>query len=258
MHVTNTHEVEVQEVLREHFAECLKHFADRFRTKWPHGKKGLAKARKPIADFCDVNESAVKDWLSYTENPRPPVGETEVRLKCFLDLNGYRVIELERLSRTVRNFAELIGFGLLSGKNAGELLGYKNPGNLYPVLRGDEEYGGVSKEREAKMFDLWKEKKDELEQRKREAAKRYRVSFSRRIATKPILIVSPVETNVAGRRSATLKILEGSLALLGDGLFDKLSESELAALKESHGTIILQLSARLSALGLKLTTGEQE
>ena len=86
------------EVFREHFEECLRHFANRFNAKHPPGKKGLPRIRKPIADFCGVGDSAVQAWLSEDQG-KSPVGEAEVRLKCFLDLNGYRIIELERLPR---------------------------------------------------------------------------------------------------------------------------------------------------------------
>src|SRR6185312_4720856 len=132
MHVIESHEVETQEVFRDDFEGCLKHFAARFREFWPPGKLGLAKARKPIADFCSVSEQTIKNWLS--EDGTLPTGEFTIKAECFLDLNGYRIIEFERLPKILRNIAELIGFGLLSGESAGERLGYSGAHSLYPVL----------------------------------------------------------------------------------------------------------------------------
>ena len=215
-----------REIFRDHFKECLDHFAKRFNAKVPPGKKGF-ELRKLIANFCGVGDPTVQRWLSDFKD-HLPVGEIEVKLKCFLDLNGYRVIELERLPRVVRNFVELIGFDLLSTNAAAELLGYVRVYSLYPVLRGDEEYGGISKDKETKMFDVWKGKKEELEQKKREALKLYCFDFLNQTGPVPSqqLLLPPaiIGGTMASRRTAVLTILKGTLVLLEEGLFSELSE----------------------------------
>jgi hypothetical protein len=253
-----TYEIERQEVFRDHFEDCLMHFANRFNAKMPQGKKGLVEARKPIADFCGASDATVRSWLSDCER-RLPMGGLELKLKCFLDLNGYRIIEFERLPKVIRNFAELIGFGILSIEEAGEVLGFSKCSTLYPILSQKGRDTGISKVKESKMFDIWKERKGELEHKKKEALKHYRLDFLNQASSpamsQPLLFPTKGGT-AAVRRSAVLTILEGLLALL-EGSFDELSESELADLKEHYDGNILQLATRLSDLSSKLTASDE-
>jgi hypothetical protein len=249
-----------KEIIRDHLKECVEHLARRFNETFPKGKKGISRFRKPMADFCGVGDTTIASWLSDVGH-RLPMGEIEVKLKCFLDLNGYRVIELERLPRAIRNFAELIGFGLLTTDRAAELLGFARGSTLYPVLSQEGRDTTLSREKQAKMFDVWKGMKDELEHKKKEALRLYRLGFLdhavARPSEQPLLSPAIVNGTVASRRTAVLSILKGVLALLEDGLFDELSESEIAILKENHGSDILRLSARLSTMSSKLISGKQ-
>jgi hypothetical protein len=260
-HVTVLNEVEKNEVFRDHFKECLAHFAARFNANYPPGRKGLTEARQPMADFCGVSKQTISRWLSATgADQTVPVGEAEIRATCLLNLNGYRIIEFERLPKVIRNFAELIGFGVISTERGSQLLGYERAQEIYCILRQEV---GIAKEKESKMWEVWKEHRDELERRKREVIKSCRFEFliqnpaSKSIQT-PLELV-PVSNGIPeNRRAAVLTILEGALQLLEEGLFNELSEMELAALRESrHGGTILQLSAYLNALSLKLITGKK-
>ena len=243
--------LERHEIFRDHFEECIAHLARRLNEKMPQRTRGLFEARKPIAEFCGVNDSAVVRWLSET-SPGHPIGNLELKLKCLLDINGYRIIEFERLPTALRNFAELIGFGIVTAESASKIVGYTQVSSLYDMLHLK---CGISKEKEAIMFRVWKEKRDELERKKRESAQRYHIAFldPSPAAALSSLIVPPSLKNgtVATKRSAVLNVLKGLLGLLDEDLFKGLSESELDTLRERHGSDILQLAARLNALGSK-------
>jgi hypothetical protein len=178
---------------------------------------------------------------------------------CLLDLNGYRIIEFERLPRVLRNLSELIGYDVLSPEEASRTIGYTRSQNLYPVLREDEHWG-LGKEKETRMFDLWKEKRDELECRKKEVLRSCLVDLSQPVHTMkreqlpPSSIFPSIVTEGTGaaRRTAVLQILEGTHIFFDDGLFENMSESEVRALKERHGDSIVHLAAHLSALSSKI------
>ena len=241
--------LERHEIFREHFEECIAHLARRLNERISQRKKGLIEARKPIAEFCGVNDSAVARWLSEV-SPGHPVGDLEFKLKCLLDVNGYRIIEFERLPTVLRNFAELIGFGVVTAEGAAKLAGYTHTSSLYDALHCKS---GISKEKEAVMFKVWKEKKDELGRKKEESVRQYHIAFLDLPPATALnsLIIPPSVKNgsVATKRSAVLNILKGLLGLLDEDLFKGLSEDESDALREKHGSDILRLAARLNAMG---------
>lgn len=242
--------LERHEIYREHFDECIAHLARRLNERMPQGTKGLVEARKPIAEFCGVHDNTVARWLSETSPSVHPTGEVEFKLKCLLDINGYRVIEFERLHVVLRNFAELIGFGVFTAESAAKLAGYTQTFFLYDVFRGK---CGTSKEKEAAMFRVWKEKRDELERKKRDSAERYHIAFldpPPATTLEPLIVPASVKNGmVATKRTAVLNVLKGLLGLLDEDPFKGLSESEFDTLRERHGSDILQLAARLNDLG---------
>ncbi|MCI0542393.1 hypothetical protein L0Y69_01375 [bacterium] len=122
-------------------------------------KKEAEQAKKVLADFCGVQMSTVKRWITGAGSS----GETWCKLACYLDAQGCKVIELERLPKVRRNFLEIIGFGILSGAEAASLLGYTEAYGLYGVLRGKE---NPSTDKEERMWSAWKAKREEIEERK--------------------------------------------------------------------------------------------
>ena len=243
------------EILREHFEECFRHLCMRFNSKVPPGMRGRIGAMKPFMDFCSVTRQTVSRWLDKDE-PLPR-GEILVKMTCFLDLNGYKVIEFERMPRVTRRFAELIGFGILSPKQATELVQYKSVSNLYNAIWGKE---GLSKTKETTMWAIWKEKKDELESKKKEALEKYRLEFlSESAQTGQTIIeslVPPALKSLSSGCSATMFLMQGLLVLLDDGVLGTLSEQEIATLKQSGANTILRLSAHLSTISSKLLAVE--
>ncbi len=244
-----------REVFRGHLDECLRHLAARLESRFPKGAKGLTKARLPIATFCGVAERTVERWLSSSDIM--PVGEQHLKLMCFLDLQGYRVIELERMKRGRRGFSELIAFGLLSVEQANQTLGYKNIQDVYSVLQGRQ---GTSEEKDQKMWDAWKERKEELAKKKEEARDRYRLDWLEPSpAAKSSSVVEPahVAHELDPRATAALSIMQGLLRLLEDGTFKNLKPRELKTLQRTGGETIPRLSAQLSTLSSALIMLDQ-
>lgn len=236
---------ESPEIFRGHFGECIKHLGASIVLQTPKGSRGAAEARKPLADFCGVTIASVARW--FHSSGTLPVGEPCIRMMCYLNMVGYRVIELERMPRVLRNFAELVGFGLLSSEDAAELLGYSTTSTLYQVLHGQQ---GTSEDKDRKMWDAWKARKEELVLKKEKAKKLHYLCIPSKIRSKaeehkPAMLPS--------RQTAVVNIMEGLLSLLEEG---SLSESSFADLQQSADTI-LRLSAHLSALSSRLIMSEQ-
>lgn len=230
---------EKEEVFRGHLEECLKHFSNTLSLQAPKGSLKSTLVKKSVANFCGVTLNSINDWV---RGDTIPAGESLIKFMCYLDMMGYRVIELERMPNVLRNFAELIGFGFFSGKQAIEFLGYGKTSRLYGILREERFIGDEKKQ---KMWDLWKGKKEELEKKKKEVKEKLC-----RLDTLPKAVLS-------FRKLAVVNIMKGLLMLLEEESLDRLSESELAELQQQANTIFC-LSARLSALNSRLTAFEQK
>jgi transcriptional regulator with XRE-family HTH domain len=224
---------EREELFRGHIEECLRNL----KGLLPENPWVAAEHKKPLANFCGVSLDSVNQWLN---GKSLPVGEKYIKLMCYLDAIGYKIIELEKTPKTLRNFAELIGFGVITSKEAIELLGYSSTSTLYNVLQCKQ---GISEDKENKMWEIWKNNRESLEEQKR----LFRSSF----LDIPLKIQPEAEslkkekdflpTSIKGLG----KIMEGLLHLLEENSFSK---KDL----EQYTEIVLQLSARLSALSSTL------
>ncbi len=256
-----------KEVFGGYLKECLQHFTNCFNSQIVKGSKKANMTRRPIADFCGVKTSAVATWF---RSQNPPVGEVLIKLMCYLDMIGYRVMELEKLGRghmIRRNFMELVGFGILSGPKAAELIGKVSAPGLYQVFWGRE---GLSGQKQQLMWDIWKVHREVLEKKKEESWRLYRPRFSLRaipkekksgqqVLTSKAAVIPPngektaVPVGPIFRQKAAVNIMEGLLCLFREGMFENLSESELKILKESPAMkTFFDLSARLGLLCSKL------
>lgn len=240
------------EVFRGHVEECVSHLANKIASRAPKGTRRSVSARAPLAQFCGVNEDTVRRW--FLDNGSLPIGEPLIRLICWLDLNGYRVIELERMSKVRRNFVELIGFGIITTIQARELLGYSSTSTLYQVLYGHQ---GVSGDREKKMWAIWKERKEELE-RKRDAlgSKRELTSPTDMVASQAGKTPEVKVSRSSDRQTAILNLMGALVALLEERSGEKIVRDTLVGLRLSADTI-LRLSAHLSTLSSRIMSQEQ-
>lgn len=233
-------------VFRGHIDECLRHLAASINERASKGSWGAGQAKEPAANFCAVTVSTVARWLNKTTLP---IGEQLIKMMCYFDLIGYKVIEFERLPRVRRNFAELIGFGLLSSQEASQLLGYTSVSTLYQVLQGTQ---GASESKDQKMWDVWKERKQDLQRKKEQAQEIYRLDIPLRVRPKTTIQQEDVGTSPCVQ-TAVVNIMEGLTSLLEGDSFKNPSEKDLNILKQSAGTI-LRLSARLSTLSSMVIT----
>lgn len=244
------------EIFRGHTEECFSHLIKWFNSKIHRGQHGRFAAMKPMMDFCEISRQTVERWMDESLECISPKGEILLKLLCYLDLLGYKVIEFERMPKVLRNFAELIGYGILSAQQASELVGYLSGSQqTYAVLWEKE---GLGKDKETKMWEIWKERRDELDNKKQLALKssRLEILFKPTPKEKPLVqqvLALPEPTkSFSSRYSAMLLIMEGVLMSFEEGMFDNLSPDDLATLNVRSCSTVLRLSTHLNALSSKL------
>lgn len=240
-----------EEVFRGHWEECLRHYGAVIRSKVKKFSKGSSRSRAPIVNFCGVTDYTVTRWLYKGESL--PDGEALIKLMCFLNMVGYRVIELERMPQTKRRIVELIGFGVLAPKKVNELLGFSESTHVFQVLHGSR---GLSKEKEKRMWDIWKERKEKLEEKMSQSQELLHQDVPRGIQIEKKKTETGKPTTPPSRQ-AIVSIMEGLLELLEERPLDKLPESDLVELQRS-APVVLRLSAQLSALSSRLIMREQQ
>jgi hypothetical protein len=84
-----------------------------------------------MADHCKVQSSTALAWF---EGERLPMGENLVMLRYFLELCGYKVSELERLSPAAYNLGAIIGYGILTSEEVRRILGYSRSNGVHLVV----------------------------------------------------------------------------------------------------------------------------
>jgi len=215
---------EVVEIFRGHLSDCLRHFGDLFNARIPKRHRGRSEVLQPMADFFGASVQTVRRWLD-DESYAVPRGELGIKLMCYLDLHGYKIIEFKRMPIPRRNLTELIGFGAVSAKEVAQLLGYHDAQQVYAVTYGSD---GMSKNRENLVWEIWKDRQGLLEAKRQEAFAKSRLE----------IIFQPVSVPVS-RTAAIQNIMEGTLVLL-DGLPDE----ELLKFAEP----ICRLSSKINVL----------
>lgn len=239
-----------REVFREHLKECLEHLSKRIAAIAPYRTVAATRARAPMVEFTGTSQNTVLDWLSGEYLPR---GTAYLKLLCFMDINGYKVIELERTERVHRQILELIGYGVLTGEQVRGLLGYAQLARVFEILRTGS---NTSKEKEQVMWDIWKERRALLRQRKEEAGKKFILCLD---APQPIQVESAaadvLPAQLSNTMTAAVDIMEGLLKLL-DRI--DLSAAEVRILHERASGTVLRLSSYFSALSAKIVNLTKE
>jgi len=251
-----TEEADRSEVFRGHLGECLDHLGKILGAAALKGTPQAVKLREPIAEFCGVLEGAVARWF---RDRKPPLGEVAIRLTCYLDLIGYRVIGLSRMNQARRGLIELIGYRLLSLEEVAKLLQYSEPQTLLRVLHGNAK---PSKERDRLMFDIWKERKEDLEKKKAKAFDKYALNFNQvREAISATAGAESVSADVTTtprrvvRRPSFALLMEALLVMMEEGALKDLSPEAIRELHDSGVShMILRLSSRLSEVSARLVT----
>ena len=246
---------EPYEIYRGHVDQCLKHLGRLLEARAPRGSRAAPRAKQPMADFCDVTVASVNRWLRLPNVS--PVGEQHIKAICYLDVAGYRVIELEKMKQGHRGVFELIGFGLISSLEVTKLLDYKNVSALYDILFSRV---GTSEDKKEKMWNLWVARREELKQTKEQAEKKYRIEDLPAVskATRPPGQSTKKSLPLIKRWLPAIKAMECLDALLESGGLQDINPADIAELQPSTQTI-LGLAAKLSTIGSELiTTGQQK
>lgn len=225
--------IERPEVFRGHFAECFAHLKKCMEANSPRGLSGVKKSRQPIADFCGISAVTVGRWF---DGKSKPIGEFYVRMMCFLDMVGYRVIELEKLGNK-REFAELIGYSLLDLQQAANLMGYKNTHEISAVVKRKQ---GTSGEKEERMGTICKDMRPTLALRKEELRQKCQLGIS--------LTDSVRQRKISG----IMNIMGGLLDLLESKEVGAVFSDGLAKLPPGEKQVVLHLSDVMHDLSTKM------
>lgn len=226
------------EIFRGHFDECREHFRQNFLL--PFDRKERAKRQEQIANFCLVTPQTVRRWF---ELGLVPIGTPLLKFQCLLSAIGFHIIEWERTSATLKSFAELIGFGLMTAKEATSLLGFVAPTSLYFVISEKE---GVSEAKRQLMWEAWKSRRSELDQAKRECRKKYCEFFFPTESSEELRLAIPKG------QSATFYVMKALMTLLDRQPIEELLASEVELNEQPE--LASDLIARLKVLDSHIRT----
>jgi len=179
-----------EEVYRGHFEECLQHLASRLEEIAPSGSRGVQSFRKPIIDFCGMSNRGVQRWLM---GQRKPLGAARIKLECYLDSIGYKIIELERMEKSRRFIHALIGYGIVAAEKIQELLGYAALDTVFKAIDGRIGYTTDKKE---KFWALYMSNREALE------AKQLEVQKSRIPFPKPVPRIELIQKRVGSKEGS--------------------------------------------------------
>ncbi len=156
------------EVFRGSLKECLAHFLERLNKVYPSGSMTVNQGRQPIADFCKVGIHTVYEW-GRPDSGLPP-GVIGFRLACFLELQGYSVVEVTKLEALAKRVVELLGFTVIKPHQLQESLGFRNTSVMYAVLRGKRNMAHGKIEQMARVIQ---KHSSELDTRKEECRRKF-------------------------------------------------------------------------------------
>jgi uncharacterized coiled-coil protein SlyX len=245
-------EISRLEIMRGHLEECVYNFNGKLANL---ARKSAQKQKIMVsmASFCGVSIDTARRWLRGTE--ANPIAESKIKLMCYLDLLGYKVIELENMGDSLRNLAELIAFGLITTAQAIKIIGYSRPTVLYRIFYGQE---NTSAEKKEKIWQLIRAKKNELTQAKEKTAQNL-IFLTATLLPASAAVPEPEseDTELIGTPANTftqglLSLLQGINVLLESEAAKNLTDQELSALPASQAGIISKLATNLAALRSRL------
>jgi len=107
--------------------DCLKHYLEQL----PWGDQSSTEARKPMADFLGINSDSIRRWFTGDTQPK---GLVLVKLRYFLEDQGYRIEELEGLQPLARQLGRLISNGVISYEETAKELGFTEVSDILRAL----------------------------------------------------------------------------------------------------------------------------
>ncbi len=268
-------EEERVEVFRGHFDECILHFGNAFNKHFPRAKRNRVLNAKPISDFVGSNPVTVTSWLDDPENARP-TGIFRIKLYCYLDSHGYRIIEFEKLPKIIRGFSEVIGYGIISLEEAMNLIGYSQPVEFYNIFFDRSK--AINPVKEEAMLNIYRIKKEEIQKRKKQISqdgfmrvitektpmelllKEHRKDEDENPRPVPTLVLPKKEKEVvkvtepvrSNSLSISVSFMGGLLGLIDEGFLKDVTDSDLERLNHEEVSCIIRLSSYLSSLSSDL------
>ena len=237
---------------RGHIEDCLKAYVEAFSKMYPPGERNTGKAKIPIMEFCDAERPTLDDWFAGRSIPR---ADKLIRLICWLDASGFQVIEFTSLDRSLRNFAELVGYGLFTVDDLGVKIGYGQTKHLSLAFQGKET---LSDERRSMLWEIWKQNREALTKRKAEVRKQL-ICFQETSTETPV-VKQPLPTHPRSNGQATglLLMIEGMLTMLGEEPLGNIPSSDFAHVSDTKIEKVSLLSMRLGELAVEITKARKE
>lgn len=253
-------EIQNATVFRGRFKECVAHLFAELESRAPKGTREATALRRPIAEFCGIQECAVTRWM---RGESGAIGETMLRFICYLQMIGYEVTEFDRADPLVQSTIEIIGFRIMSGKEVADAIGYTTASTLFQALGG---HAGFSDERKSLLWSLAKKHRNDLEEAKAKARDAMKTAQARRShepegpspnqdATEKKRVITDIRPLPVGTGHGVVGIMGGLLILLERGA---LTEDDCSVLTPQEQGTILKLSGHLSRLSSKLISGNAE
>jgi hypothetical protein len=135
---------------------------------------------------------------------------------------GYKVIELENSRQVIRNVIELIGYGLLYVEEVQTYIGFKNPTQVYQILRGTCD---TSEAKIELLRELWRQRRLALDQKKTVAKSLYGL---------PTLVSGSEQKTSSLVQATVVSMVESFFTLLELELIERLSSAEPQIVKKLH------------------------
>ncbi|MBD3359625.1 MAG: hypothetical protein GF365_02880 [Candidatus Buchananbacteria bacterium] len=223
----------LQEIMRGHLDECLANLNHKFANKEQAQTKQIL--LKSMADFCGVSTDSTRRWLHSINSL--PISDKKIKLMCFLDLLGYKIIELENMTESLRGLTEIIAFNLINLSESTKLIGYSNTSRLIEIIYGKE---NPSPEKKRKVWDVWNAKRQELNQAKQTAFESLPDSIFKVLKDEQEFSVSATDSNEkAALCRANFDGMSNLLKFIRLPSFQNLTDQELFALLSNHDIKIL-------------------
>ena len=242
-----------KEIYRGHFDECMVHLSRSIDSHYPKFTKETATPRIPIADFCAITEKSVARWIN-GEN-EGPVGLVRIKMMCFLEMVGYKIIGISRMKQGPRGLLELIGYSLMPIEEALKVVGYKKAQAIYKILSGTEK---ATDDKEQAMWSLWLNRREELEKKKAELFALYGAPISALLTSEPSdqLVIKGEKFSFEpkkykGTHDNVIGLARVLLDLLNGENFAEIPAGSLRGFLEASD-IVLALSGKLSSLSARL------
>ncbi|MFC1598390.1 hypothetical protein ACFL2U_00015 [Patescibacteria group bacterium] len=133
--------------------ECLHDYLNHL----PWGTRHCTTTRQELMSFVGVNN--VDTLGSWRRKKNTPKGLVLIKIRYFLEKEGYQVTELKAMQKLVYDLGKLISYNILQSEEVATYLGYTAKSALWDLLHGNR---GLLKDKAEKIKVLIKQNKEAL------------------------------------------------------------------------------------------------